>query len=110
VAGTSNGCAVRSEELTLEPSFFTRPEALFVPNVITPDRDVSQANETFKVLNYTGKIRVLICNRWGKEVYRSNDYRNDWAAAGLPDGLYFYRLTHESGCFPEQRGWIHVLR
>ncbi len=110
VAGASNGCAVRSAEFTLEPSFFTRPEALLVPNVITPDGDVSQANETFKVLHYTGKIRVLICNRWGKEVYRSNDYRNDWAAAGLPDGLYFYRLTHESGCFPEQRGWVHVLR
>jgi hypothetical protein len=43
-------------------------------------------------------------------VYRSNDYRNDWAAAGLPDGMYFYRLTHESGCFSEQRGWVHVLR
>jgi hypothetical protein len=110
VAGTSNGCAVQSEELTIEPSFFTRPGALFVPNVFTPDGDVNQANETFMVKNYNGKIRLLVCNRWGKEVYRSNDYRNDWAAAGLPDGMYFYRLTHESGCFSEQRGWVHVLR
>jgi hypothetical protein len=110
VAITSNGCAVSSEELTIDPSFFSRPEALFVPNVFTPDGDVRQANETFTIMNYTGKIRLLVCNRWGKEVYRSNDYRNDWTAEGLPDGMYFYRLTHESGCFREQRGWVHVLR
>ncbi len=110
VAGTSNGCAVSSEELIIEPSFFSRPEALFVPNVFTPDGDVQQANETFAIRNYTGKVRLLVCNRWGKEVYRSNDYRNDWTAEGLPDGMYFYRLTHESGCFREQRGWVHVLR
>jgi hypothetical protein len=106
VADTSNSCAVSSAEVTIEHGFFSHLEALFVPNVITPEGDVNQDNETFTVRNYTGKIHLLVCNRWGKEVYRSND----WVAAGLPDGMYFYRLTHESGGFPEQRGWVHVLR
>jgi hypothetical protein len=110
VSGLSNGCPVSSETITISPVFFTDQKPLRVPNVITPDHDVNHANETFVVQNYSGRIRLLICNRWGKEVYRSNDYQNDWAAEGLPDGVYFYYLRHESSCFPPQRGWVHVLR
>jgi hypothetical protein len=110
VSGMSNGCPVSSEEVTVEPSFFVTPAELFVPNVITPDQDENHANETFTIQNYAGRIGIIICNRWGREVYRTNNYQNNWAAEGLPGGLYYYHLTQENGCFPPKRGWVQVLR
>ena len=31
-------------------------------------------------------------NRWGRVVYHSKDYHNDWDGGGLSDGTYFYVL------------------
>ena len=33
-----------------------------------------------------------IMNRWGRIVYHSEDYQNDWDGGGLSDGTYFYIL------------------
>lgn len=35
---------------------------------------------------------LIIFNRWGKKVYESENYQNDWNGEGLPDGVYFYVL------------------
>jgi hypothetical protein len=110
VNGLSNGCPISSEPITVEPAFFVTLEELFVPNVFTPDRDPQNANETFVIKNYTGKLKLIIFNRWGKEVYQSNDYQNDWAAEGMPAGVYYFHLSHDNDCFKPQKGWVHVLR
>jgi len=34
----------------------------------------------------------VIFNRWGRIVYKSSDYQNDWDGGDLPDGVYFYVL------------------
>jgi hypothetical protein len=110
VQAMSQGCPVWSESLVVEGSAFRPPQEVFVPNLITPDKDPQQTNETFAVKNYTGQLRLSIYNRWGREVFRSTDYRNDWTAEGLPSGVYFYHLTHVDACFPPVRGWVQVLR
>lgn len=35
---------------------------------------------------------LTIFNRWGRIVYHSKDYQNDWDGGGLSDGTYFYVL------------------
>jgi hypothetical protein len=99
-----------SEEYQVEADLFALKEKLFVPNIITPDNDPLQANETFQIKNYSGTIRLVICNRWGKEVYRSDNYLNTWNGEGLNNGIYYYQLSHADTCFPEVRGIVHVLR
>jgi gliding motility-associated-like protein len=61
-----------------------------IPNVITPNGD--GANEFFKIKNteYFSSIGLTIYDRWGKLVYSSSNYKNDWKAEGLNDGTYFY--------------------
>ena len=61
-----------------------------IPNVITPNGD--GINDTFVIQGLeavSGKL-LKIYNRWGKKVYESNEYLNDWDAGNLPAGVYFY--------------------
>jgi gliding motility-associated-like protein len=41
-----------------------------------------------------------IFNSWGIELYRNEDYQNDWNGiyngGPLPDGTYFYSLKYKS--------------
>jgi hypothetical protein len=32
---------------------------------------------------------LVIKNRWGKTVYESDQYNNDWDGRGVPDGVYY---------------------
>jgi gliding motility-associated-like protein len=64
-----------------------------VPNIITPNGDGS--NETFviKGLSDYPQTRVQIFNRWGKKIYESTDYQNDWDGEKYHDGVYYYVIT-----------------
>lgn len=35
---------------------------------------------------------LVIFNRWGQKVFEATDYKNDWNAKGIKDGVYFYIL------------------
>ena len=78
---------------------------LKVPNIFTPNHD--GINDYFEIgcLDQSGKVmplydlneyfvshKLVIFNRWGKIVYESTDYKNDWDGGKLPDGTYFYVL------------------
>lgn len=110
-------------DTTFEKSIIVLPVKLKIPNIFTPngdgindyfiiDNDSSGGgyddNETrgsgneydsYKPLNdYYLRTELTIFNRWGRIVYRSSDYRNDWDGGKLPDGTYFYVLE----CVGEQ--------
>lgn len=88
---------------------FLDDELVNIPNVITPNGDMQ--NEFFTIENGFGKMRLMIYNRWGKEVFYSEDYKNEWNASGLSTGLYFYTVSSSSTqCFKGRKGWIQVLR
>ena len=78
------------------------PVKLRIPNIFTPNGD--GINDYFEIgygeegkpindLNeYFLSHKLVIFNRWGRIVYESQDYRNDWDGGKLPDGTYFYVL------------------
>ncbi|ALL07954.1 hypothetical protein AQ505_22205 [Pedobacter sp. PACM 27299] len=83
-----------------------------IPNIITPNGDGS--NDTFKIKgleNYPG-TQVTIFNRWGNEVYRSDNYNNDWNGSQLNEGTYYYLILRreKSGTTTPFKGWLFIKR
>ena len=78
------------------------PVKIKIPNIFTPNGD--GVNDYFEIgygdkgkpindLNqYYLSHKLVIFNRWGRIVYESTDYKNDWDGGKLPDGTYFYVL------------------
>jgi gliding motility-associated-like protein len=65
------------------------PPSILIPNVVTPNGD--GVNERFVIRNlllYSHR-QLVVYNRWGAEVYRSDQYNNDWDGMNVPDGVYF---------------------
>ncbi len=79
---------------------------LFIPNVFTPNND--GINDTFQIRNLPDSgSRLLITNRWGKEVFSSSNYQNNWDGDGIADGVYFYKLVISDESFT---GWVEIMR
>jgi gliding motility-associated-like protein len=75
-------------------SVFVEPvNELIIPNVITSNKD--SLNDEFVIEGLDQKWWSLkLFNRWGKEVYHSQQYNNEWGGEGLSSGVYFYVLQH----------------
>lgn len=84
---------------------------LVIPNLMTPNGD--DKNDTY-VIRDINKMDLLpgatleVYNRWGERVFKSTNYRNDWAARNVNDGIYYYYL--KSGCGPNAyKGWLQII-
>lgn len=100
----SNNCETISD--TLEISVVDS-EGLFVPNVITPNGDLS--NETFMLPEEILPAEIKIFNRWGKPVYTNDRYDNSWDGGNVKSGVYYYQIT--GSCISESmNGALHVLK
>jgi len=105
LVGTRDGCVY--EKRTDVPIY-----TLLVPNVFTPDE--FPENNFFQILyggrpiNESLKASLLVYNRWGGLVFKSDDYRNDWNASNVNSGVYFYDLIveNETAC----KGWVNVIK
>ncbi|RTQ50897.1 T9SS type B sorting domain-containing protein [Hymenobacter gummosus] len=77
-------------------------------NVITPNGD--GLNDAFVVehLEYHPGSRLRIYSRWGRELYQTADYRNDWRGDAQPAGIYYYLLQVPDG--RTFKGWFELLR
>jgi len=82
-----------------------------IPNVISPNGD--GINDKFVIENgkfYSMKLNIF--NRWGNQIFESNDYQNNWPASDIADGVYFYILTSTNPKqeVKEYKGSVSVVR
>ncbi|MCB2377345.1 gliding motility-associated C-terminal domain-containing protein [Hymenobacter sp. BT635] len=77
-------------------------------NVITPNND--GINDAFFIRNIGlySDYTMTFFNRWGKEVYKTGRYANDWKAEQQPAGVYYYLLTLPTG--KSYKGWFEVVK
>jgi gliding motility-associated-like protein len=76
---------------------------VIVPTVITPNSDgyndilIVQIDgktdlEQAKLTKFYDRTEFVVLNRYGKKIFESSDYQNDWDGEGASDGTYFYVL------------------
>ncbi|MES2389045.1 MAG: gliding motility-associated C-terminal domain-containing protein [Bacteroidota bacterium] len=65
---------------------------LFVPNVITPNNDGINDFFTVRNLRFYPNTSVSIYNRWGNQVFKTDNYAGNFGAEDLPAGTYYYIL------------------
>lgn len=73
-----------------------------VPNVITPNNDGKNDNFVAGFKN----ANVEIFNRFGKLIFNSKNYQNDWGN-GIAAGTYYYTITTPTGV--NCKGWVTVI-
>ncbi len=93
-----NGCESR-----ISKKIFIPAPPVFPPNAITPNGD--GINDTFEIAEPNSKIKIW--NRWGKLIFKSDDYKNDWGK-DIASGTYYYFLESPSGV--NCNGWVQVLK
>lgn len=83
---------------------------ILIPNIFTPNGDA--VNDQFEVLNLpaSGGHKLVITNRWGKQMFTSEDYQEGrfWDAEDVPEGIYYYRLDVSGD--KVYTGWVEVTR
>ncbi|HEX8330892.1 MAG TPA: gliding motility-associated C-terminal domain-containing protein [Hymenobacter sp.] len=79
---------------------------VFVPNIITPNGD--DKNQTFQPRFSCAAASLEVFSRWGQRVYQTDDYRNNWDASGLANGIYYYLLRDAND--RRVKGWVEVRR
>lgn len=90
------GCSLTaSKKISAEPAFT-------LSNVITPNGDGK--NDFFIVPVASSTLEVF--NRWGKSIFKSADYKNDWGK-GIANGTYLYVVDTPQG--NHCKGWVEVL-
>jgi gliding motility-associated-like protein len=104
VVTDSYGCTIST--LVIVPA----DTEILVPNIFTPNGD--EVNDQFEILNLpvAGGHKLVITNRWGKEMFTSDDYHEGrfWDAQDAPEGIYYYRLDVSGG--KVYTGWVEVTR
>ncbi len=78
-------------------------ETLFIPNIFTPNDD--GVNDTFSIRNLPDGSPIVVSDRWGKIVFESNNYANDWDGQDNADGTYFYRIEIDGQIY---KGWVEI--
>jgi gliding motility-associated-like protein len=99
-----------TKPLRILPEFY-----IYVPNTITPNGD--GFNDWFEVSTVNVvEFKIRIFNRWGEQVFYSDDKRFMWDATydgkPVPDGVYVYRLSYISINGDDETiiGHVNVLR
>jgi hypothetical protein len=80
--------------------------SIYIPNLVTLNND--GINDRFAIQCIELRSCSLdIYNRWGDLVYRSGEYKNDWPAENISDGVYYYLIKKEDKSY---RGWVQIVQ
>ncbi len=89
---------------------FEFPRKIKIPDVVTANGD--GFNDKFKIENIDlyPEHELLIFNRSGRPVLKTNSYTNTWPPDDLNTGVYYYRFRILGSNQAEFAGYIHLMR
>jgi hypothetical protein len=89
---------------------------MFIPNIITPGEPGH--NDVFTIrygrtegvtpAHYGYKVSLSVYNRWGRLLYRADDYQYDWSGDGMAAGVYYYEVTVEGHA--TCKSWLQLVK
>jgi gliding motility-associated-like protein len=94
------GCS-KSDTLEVEARKF------ILPNVLTPNNDGQ--NDIFVIEGRQEGLKLQIFNRWGRKVFGSDDYKNNFGGENLEAGAYYFVLQ-DSRDNQSYTGWIQLIK
>jgi gliding motility-associated-like protein len=87
-------------------------DGLIVNDVLTPNGD--NINDTWIIINAERfpQARIKVFNRWGKEVFSTTGYNNNWKGSSdgdtLPTGSYYYQIDQSGDGVTVLTGWLYL--
>lgn len=90
--------------------------ALRIPNVITPEGSPGY-NDKFEIgfgadlidpADIGLPVQLRVYDRWGRQVFESSDYKNDWDGHNVVGGVYFMHVR--VGSMASCKNWLHILK
>ncbi len=102
---TLTGVDNRNCPITVEKAITV--EDLVITNAISPNGDGKNDQLFIEPFLYSAEIKVV--NRWGRPVYESSVYNNDFTGANLESGVYYYELYFKD-VNKRYKGYVHVMK
>ena len=100
-------CDTAIVNITIKPLFN-------IPDIITPNGDGTNDAFVIEGIDNFPSHEVYIFNRWGNEVYFSENYSNDWSGVyndeDLPAGTYYYIFINTESGETIHNGYITLHR
>ncbi|MCF8429521.1 MAG: gliding motility-associated C-terminal domain-containing protein [Bacteroidia bacterium] len=88
---TDNNDCTMSKQITVTENC---PQQLFIPNAFSPNGD--GINDVF-IITTTGleSFEMTIFNRWGEQVFNSQNYLQGWDGKNAPNEVYVVQVTYK---------------
>jgi gliding motility-associated-like protein len=94
---------------TVEYNFNVIDCTVETTNVFTPDGDGQNDSFIIDMIAYNPNSQLTIYNRWGRVVYHSDNYQNDWRGENTNGGgVYYYTLLLVDGS--SYHGMVTVMK
>jgi len=81
------------------------PVELFIPSLVTMDGNGK--NDVFFIPPIGKEINLTIFNRWGKEIFKASNYKNDWPAGGVDAGVYYFTIIVDNEI---KNGYVTIVK
>ncbi len=99
-----NSCGLAADTITFTRKQFDNIQTY---NFISPDNE-DDFNQYFVIDDRLVGSKLFVFNRWGKQVFASMSYHNEWTGGELPSGVYFYTIENE--CTEAVKGTVTIMR
>lgn len=83
---------------------------IIIPNVFTPNEDGTNDFFVIEGIEVLDNCILKIFNRWGRLVYKSDSYKNDWDGKGMAEGVYYYTFITPVESLSAFHGTVTILR
>jgi gliding motility-associated-like protein len=81
-----------------------------VTNVMTPNGDGYNDNLIFNYAQFYEQNNLVVYDRWGRKVFETENYKNDWNGDKLNEGTYYWVLTPTTTPQGPFTGFVLLLR